>query len=85
MQKFHTHAGGRLALEASRYFTLDPGDLISFGTTGKGTGSFPCGHKNLLMDEEQGTIGIEIAPLGHLENPIKHQKGGACWCVRSIL
>ena len=33
--------------------------------------------KSLLIGEEQGTIGIEIAPLGRLENPIKHQKGGA--------
>ena len=63
--------------EASRYFTLEPGDLISFGTTGKGVGRFPRGHKSLLMGEENGTIGIEIDPLGRLENPIKHQKGGA--------
>ncbi|MEM7303796.1 MAG: fumarylacetoacetate hydrolase family protein [Pseudomonadota bacterium] len=63
--------------EASRYFTLEPGDLISFGTTGKGTGRFPRGHKSLLMGEESGTIGIEIEPLGRLENPILHQKGGA--------
>lgn len=63
--------------EASRYFTLEPGDLISFGTTGKGAGRFPRGHKSLLIGEEQGTIAIEIAPLGRLENPIKHQKGGA--------
>jgi 2-keto-4-pentenoate hydratase/2-oxohepta-3-ene-1,7-dioic acid hydratase in catechol pathway len=63
--------------EASRYFTLEPGDLISFGTTGKGAGRFPRGHKSLLIGEEQGTIKIEIEPLGRLENPIKHQKGGA--------
>ena len=63
--------------EASRYFTLEPGDLISFGTTGKGAGRFPRGHKSLLIGEEQGCIGIEIPPLGRLENPIKHQKGGA--------
>lgn len=63
--------------EASRYFTLEPGDLISFGTTGKGAGRFPRGHKSLLIGEETGTIRIEIAPLGRLENPIKHRKGGA--------
>ncbi len=63
--------------EASRYFTLEPGDLISFGTTGKGAGRFPRGHKSLLIGEEQGVIGIEIEPLGRLENPIRHQKGGA--------
>ncbi len=63
--------------EASRYFTLEPGDLISFGTTGKGVGRFPRGHKSVFLGEEQGTIGIEIEPLGVLANPIKHQKGGA--------
>ena len=63
--------------EASRYFTLEPGDMLSFGTTGKGAGRFPRGHKSLLIGEEQGTIAIEIDPLGRLENPIKHQKGGA--------
>ncbi len=63
--------------EASRYFTLEPGDLISFGTTGKGAGRFPRGHKSLLIGEEQGAISISIAPLGTLSNPIKHQKGGA--------
>ncbi|MGI9379567.1 MAG: fumarylacetoacetate hydrolase family protein [Methyloligellaceae bacterium] len=63
--------------EASRYFTLEAGDLISFGTTGKGVGRFPRGHKSLLIGEETGTIGIKIDPLGQLSNPIVHKKGGA--------
>lgn len=63
--------------EASRYFTLEPGDMISFGTTGKGAGRFPRGHKSLLLGEEKGTVSIEIEPLGRLENPIIHKKGGA--------
>ena len=63
--------------EASRYFTLEPGDLISFGTTGKGTTKFPRGHKSLLIGEQKGTINISIDNLGTLSNPIKHQKGGA--------
>ena len=63
--------------EASRYFTLEPGDLISFGTTGKGFGRFPNGHKSLFIGEETGTITISIEPLGTLSNPIKHQLGGA--------
>ncbi len=63
--------------EASRYFTLEPGDLISFGTTGKGSGRFPRGHKSLLLGEEHGNIRISIEPLGELSNPIKHQTGGA--------
>ena len=67
----------RCIAEASRYFTLRPGDLLSFGTTGKGNGKFPRGHKSVLIGERQGTIAIEIEPLGRLENPIRHQKGGA--------
>lgn len=63
--------------EASRYFTLRPGDLLSFGTTGKGNAEFPRGHKSVLIGERQGTIAIEIEPLGRLQNPIRHQKGGA--------
>ena len=63
--------------EASRYFTLEPGDIISFGTTGKGSGRFPRGHKSLLIGEELGNISISIEPLGELSNPIQHQSGGA--------
>ena len=63
--------------EASKYFTLEAGDLISFGTTGKGAGRFPRGHKSLLLGEETGSIHISIGNLGTLSNPIKHQKGGA--------
>ncbi len=63
--------------EASRYFTLEPGDLISFGTTGKGAGRFPRGHKSLLIGQETGVINIEIPSLGRLSNPIVHRKGGA--------
>ncbi len=67
----------RCISEASHYFTLRPGDLLSFGTTGKGNEKFPRGHKSVLIGERQGTIAIEIEPLGRLENPIRHQKGGA--------
>jgi 2-keto-4-pentenoate hydratase/2-oxohepta-3-ene-1,7-dioic acid hydratase in catechol pathway len=63
--------------EASRYFTLEPGDMISFGTTGKGVGRFPRGHKSLLLGEIIGVVGIEIEPLGRLANPVRHQEGGA--------
>mgnify|MGYP000453749941 CR=1 FL=1 len=58
--------------EASRYFTLEPGDVITFGTTGKGKGRFPRGHKNILIGEMSGTIGIEVEGIGRLENPIVH-------------
>ena len=51
--------------------------MISFGTTGKGVGRFPRGHKSLLLGETTGTVEIEIAPLGRLANPVLHQAGGA--------
>lgn len=57
--------------EASNYFTLEAGDIISFGTTGKGQGRFRRGHRSVLMGEMDGTIGISIEPLGRLENPIE--------------
>ena len=63
--------------EASRYFTLEVGDLISFGTTGKGKGRFKRGHKSVLLGEEKGVIEITINPLGTLSNKILHQIGGA--------
>lgn len=58
--------------EASRYFTLEPGDMISFGTTGKGEGRFPRGHKSLLMNQVTGRVGIEVEGLGRLENDVRH-------------
>lgn len=58
--------------EASRYFTLEAGDIVSFGTTAKGQGRFRRGHKSVLMGEMSGVIGISIDPLGRLENPIEH-------------
>ena len=67
----------RCISEASKFFTLEVGDLISFGTTGKGAGRFPRGHKSLLLGEESGSVRISIDNLGTLSNPIKHQKGGA--------
>ena len=67
----------RCISEASRYFTLRPGDLLSFGTTGKGNEKFPRGRKSVLIGETQGEVSIEIAPLGRLENPIRPRKGGA--------
>lgn len=58
--------------EASRFFTLEPGDMISFGTTGKGEGRFPRGHKSLLMNRMTGRIGISVEGLGRLENDVVH-------------
>ena len=62
--------------EASKYFTLEPGDIISFGTTGKGNADFPRGHKSVLLGEVSGEITIEVPELGTLRNTIFHKTGG---------
>lgn len=56
--------------EASRYFTLEPGDVICFGTSAKGVGRFPAGHRSVNMHARDGIIDIEIEGLGRLSNPI---------------
>ncbi|MCD1636628.1 fumarylacetoacetate hydrolase family protein [Martelella mediterranea] len=58
--------------EASRYFTLEPGDIICFGTSAKGVGNFPNGHRSVNMHKLSGVIDIEIEGLGHLSNPVVH-------------
>lgn len=58
--------------EASRYFTLEPGDVICFGTSAKGVGKFPNGHRSVNMHKLSGLIDIEIEGLGRLSNPVVH-------------
>lgn len=67
----------RCIAEASRYFTLMPGDIISFGTTGKGEGRYPRGHKSVLLGKFAGRIAIEVDGLGRLENDVRHFDFGA--------
>ena len=62
--------------EASRFFTLEPGDLFSFGTTAKGVGRFPHAHRNVDLSKRTGTIEIEIEGLGRLANPVIHVATG---------
>jgi 2-keto-4-pentenoate hydratase/2-oxohepta-3-ene-1,7-dioic acid hydratase in catechol pathway len=58
--------------EASQYFTLEPGDVICFGTSAKGVGKFPNGHRSVNMHKLSGVIDIEIEGLGRLSNPVVH-------------
>ncbi|PCI02621.1 MAG: fumarylacetoacetate hydrolase [Hyphomicrobiales bacterium] len=58
--------------EASQYFTLEAGDVICFGTSAKGVGKFPHGHRSVNLHELTGTIDIEVEGLGRLSNPIVH-------------
>ncbi len=58
--------------EASQYFTLEAGDVICFGTSAKGVGKFPRGHRSVNLHQLTGKLDIEIEGLGHLSNPIVH-------------
>ncbi len=58
--------------DASKYFTLEPGDIIHFGTSGRGHGRFTAGHLSVNLYEENGPVEIEISSLGRLSNPIVH-------------
>ena len=57
--KEFTHRVGEVASEASRYFTLEPGDVISLGT--------PPGPAIARVGD---TVRIEVEHVGSLTNPI---------------
>lgn len=56
--------------DASEWFTLEPGDVICFGTTAKGVGKYPDGHRGINMHQMKGEIGITIQGLGTLKHGI---------------
>lgn len=56
--------------EASRYFTLEPGDMFCFGTSARGNEKFPHGHRSVNLHERQGEVTVEIEGLGRLSNPV---------------
>jgi len=58
--------------EASQYFTLEAGDVICFGTSAKGVGKFPKGHRSVNLHQLTGKLDIEVEGLGRLSNPIVH-------------
>ncbi len=58
--------------EASRFFTLEPGDVICMGTSAKGVGKYPNGHRSVNLHQLRGVIDVEIEGLGHLSNPVVH-------------
>ena len=62
--------------EASKYFTLETNDIISFGTTGRGNINYPRGHKSVLLGEVTGEITIKVEKIGILRNKIFHKKKG---------
>ncbi|MFC8360061.1 fumarylacetoacetate hydrolase family protein [Streptomyces griseorubiginosus] len=57
---------------ASRYFTLNPGDVILCGTAAKGTERYPRAHHNIDVSTTTPKIDIDIAGLGRLTNHVIH-------------
>lgn len=62
----------QIVAHASRYFTLEPGDIITCGTAARGNEQFPRAHHDIDMSQMTPTIDIEIDGLGRLSNPVVH-------------
>lgn len=68
----YTHNIARIISFASRYFTLEPGDVISCGTAARGVGKHTRAHQSIDMSKMDPEVAIEITGLGRLANPIRH-------------
>lgn len=68
----YTYSVETCIAEASRYFTLMPGDIVQFGTAAKGVGQFPRAHRNINLHEMSGSVSIEIDQIGKLTNRVAH-------------
>lgn len=55
--------------EASRYFTFQAGDIMSFGTAGLGVGRFKRGNRDVNLQDFSEVV-CEFEGIGTLSNPI---------------
>lgn len=55
--------------EASRYFTFQAGDIMSFGTAGLGVGRFARGNRDVNLQDFSEVV-CEFEGIGVLSNPI---------------
>lgn len=62
----------QIIAHASRYFTLEPGDIISCGTAARGNERFPRAHHEIDMSRMTPVVDIEIDGLGRLSNTVTH-------------
>ena len=62
----------QIIAHASRYFTLEPGDIITCGTAARGNARFPRAHHEIDMSRMTPRIDIEIDGLGRLSNKVTH-------------
>lgn len=62
----------QIIAHASRYFTLEPGDVITCGTAARGNHRFPRGHHEIDMSRMTPVVDIVIDGLGRLSNRVTH-------------
>ena len=62
----------QIIAHASRYFTMEPGDIISCGTAALGNARFPRAHHEIDMSRMTPVVDIEIEGLGRLSNRVTH-------------
>ena len=62
----------RVIAEASKWFTMEPGDCIHTGTASKGTEKFPRGNIGTYLNLYDGKLtDVEVEGLGRLSNRIQ--------------
>lgn len=69
----YTFTVAELIAEASRFFTLEAGDIIACGTAAKGTEKFRHAHRSVLLQERECRIDIELEGLGTLTHFVRHE------------
>lgn len=62
----------RVIAEATKWFTMEPGDCVHTGTASKGTPKFPHGNIGTYLNRYDGKLtDVEIDRLGRLSNRIR--------------
>jgi 2-keto-4-pentenoate hydratase/2-oxohepta-3-ene-1,7-dioic acid hydratase in catechol pathway len=62
----------RVIAEATKWFTMEPGDCVHTGTGSKGTAKFPHGNIGTFLNRYDGKLtDVEIERLGRLSNRIR--------------
>jgi 2-keto-4-pentenoate hydratase/2-oxohepta-3-ene-1,7-dioic acid hydratase in catechol pathway len=65
----------RVIAEATKWFTMEPGDCIHTGTASKGTAKHPRGNIGTYLGQYDGKLtDVEIEGMGRLSNRINIQK-----------
>ncbi|MGI9324445.1 MAG: fumarylacetoacetate hydrolase family protein [Pseudomonadales bacterium] len=68
----YSYTVSRIISHASRYFSLEPGDIFTCGTAAKGNEKYPRAHHEIDMSESTPVVEIQIDGLGSLSNPVRH-------------